>query len=303
MRSHPIGHRSLTGAAAAAALVLAAAPVLLAGTATAAAPAAATAALDPSGHFAVYTAAPGQVNDAVVTATKADGSADISYVIDDVVPIDAGDGCTYPDATDRTAVTCTVTTLDSQDPYATLQLGLGDQDDTVRYANATGQTYNFAAIDLGDGADALTDTGDEDGNSVRGGAGDDTIEVGAAAVVLGDDGADTVRATGGGAVVQGGIGDDTIDADGDSSSVSGGAGDDLIRGGAYDQNLSGDDGDDEIHGGPGNDWLYGGKGADLLYGDGGDDTLYGNSGNDTLYGGPGTDTLSGGPGTNTVHQN
>ncbi|MET9495739.1 calcium-binding protein [Streptomyces sp. NPDC006552] len=296
---HP-GRRAFTGIAAAALTLTA--PLVLAGTATAAAPAA-TAALDASGHFAVYTAAPGQVNNAVVTASKAAGSADIRYVIDDVVAIDAGDGCAYPDTADRTVVSCTVTTLESQDPYATLQLGLGDQDDTVRYANATGQTYNFAAIDLGAGADALTDTGDVDGNSVRGGAGDDTIEVGAAAVVLGDDGADTVRATGGGAVVQGGIGDDTIDADGDSSSVSGGAGDDVIRGGAYDQNLSGDDGDDEIHGGSGNDWLYGGKGNDRLYGESGDDTLYGNSGNDVLYGGPGTDTLSGGPGTNIVHQN
>ncbi|GAA2293311.1 calcium-binding protein [Streptomyces kunmingensis] len=300
MRSHLINRRVLVTASALT-LALAAAPIALAGTATAATPAA-TAALDSSGHFALYTAAPGQVNEVAVVASKAEGSADITYVIDDVVPVDAGDGCTYPDTADRTKVTCTVTTLETQDPYATLKLGLGDGDDVVRYDNATGQTYNFASIDLGDGVDELTDSGDVDGNSVRGGTGDDTISVGAAAVVLGDDGADTVRATGGGAVVQGGIGNDTIDADGDGSSVSGGPGNDVIHGGADDQNLSGDDGNDRIHGGTGNDWLYGGKGDDILYGNSGDDTLYGNSGNDALYGGPGRDTLSGGPGTNVVHQ-
>ncbi|MEV1020488.1 calcium-binding protein [Streptomyces sp. NPDC050264] len=303
MPSHLISRRMLRTASA---LTLAlgaglAAPAVLAGPVAAATPSA-TAALDSSGHFAVYTAAPGQANQAAVTASKAPGSADITYVLDDVAPIDAGDGCTYPDSEDRTKVTCTVTTLESQDPYATLELHLGDGNDVVTYDNATDQTYNFASIDLGEGADKLTDTGGVDGNSVRGGAGDDTITVGAAAVVLADDGADTVHATGGGAVIQGGTGADTIDADGDSSSVAGGAGNDVIHGGAGDQNLSGDDGNDRIYGGTGNDFLYGGKGDDVLYGNSGDDTLFGNSGNDTLYGGPGQDTLSGGPGTNVVHQ-
>ncbi|MFJ9035046.1 calcium-binding protein [Streptomyces sp. NPDC102406] len=297
--SHLVGRRMLRGASALALGLVA--PVVLVGTAGAATPSA-TAALDPSGHFVAYTAASGQANQAVVTATGADGSADITYVIDDVVPVDAGDGCAYPDAADRTKVRCTVTTLESQDPYATLELHLGDGNDVVRYDNATGQTYHFASVDLGAGADRLTDTGSVDGNSVRGGAGDDIVTVGVAAVVLGDDGADTVHAGGGEAVVQGGLGNDTLDADGDSSSVAGGPGNDVIHGGADDQNLSGDDGNDQIHGGTGNDFLYGGKGDDILYGNSGDDTLYGNSGNDKLYGGPGRDTLSGGPGTNVVHQ-
>ncbi|MGY0024921.1 calcium-binding protein [Streptomyces sp. YJ-C3] len=303
MLAHLIGRRTLRAAST---LTLAlgaglAAPAVLGGPAAAATPSA-TAALDSSGHFAVYTAAAGQTNQAAVTASRTEGSADITYVIDDVVPVDAGTGCAYPDGADRTKVSCTVTTLESQDPYATLKLDLGDGDDVVSYDNATGQTYNFASISLGEGADRLTDTGTVDGNAVLGGAGDDDITVGAAAVVLGGDGADTVHAAGGGAVVQGGAGDDALTADGDASSVHGDAGDDVIHGGAADQNLSGDDGDDLIHGGTGNDFLYGGKGADVLYGNSGDDTLYGNSGNDRLYGGPGRDTLSGGPGTNVVHQ-
>ncbi|WP_328327521.1 MULTISPECIES: calcium-binding protein [unclassified Streptomyces] len=277
------------------------APLLLAGPAGAATPAA-SAGLDDTGRTVRYAAAAGQTNKAAVTASKAAGSADITYVIDDAVPIDAGTGCAYPDSADRTKVRCTVTTVDSQDPYASLKIELGDGNDVLTYDNATGQTYNFASVDLGDGADKLTDTGGVDGNSVLGGAGDDDLTVGADAVVLGGDGADTVHATGGGAVVQGGAGDDTVYADGDGSSVTGGAGNDVIHGGAGSQNLSGDDGNDRLYGGTGNDFLYGGKGDDILYGNSGDDTLYGNSGNDELYGGPGKDTLSGGSGTNVVHQ-
>ncbi|MFE2939565.1 calcium-binding protein [Streptomyces sp. NPDC059255] len=286
----------ISRAASAAALALGAglaAPLLLAGTAGAAAPSA-TAALD--GHAIAYTAAAEQTNKVAVTASRS--GDDITYVIDDVVAISAGSGCSYPSATDRTKVSCTVARLESQDPYATLEMSLGDGDDVVTYDNKTDQTYYFASIDLGAGKDTLTESGDVLGNGVRGGTGDDTLTVGAYTVVLGDDGDDTIHA-GEGTVAQGGNGNDTINSKGD---VDGGAGDDEIHGGAEGQSLTGGDGDDIIHGGAGNDFLYGGKGDDVLYGDEGDDTIYGNSGNDKLYGGPGKDTLSGGPGTNVVVQ-
>ncbi|WP_306317034.1 MULTISPECIES: calcium-binding protein [unclassified Streptomyces] len=253
----------------------------------------ATAGFDTTGRTVVYTAGAGQANEATVTASTAAGSDRITYVIDDVAPIDVTTGCAHPDAADPTRVSCTVTTVESQDPYASLKVNAGDGDDTVTYDNTTGQTYYYAAIDLGAGADRLTDTGSVDGNSVRGGAGDDTIGVGRAAVVLGDDGADTVTAKGGGAVVLGGADNDTLTATGDGSSVSGGDGDDEIRGGAKDQNLAGDAGHDTIRAGAGNDHLDGGEG---------DDILYGGKGDDTLYGGPGTDELHGGPGTNVIVQ-
>lgn len=302
MPSHLIRHRVIRTASA---VTLAlgtglAAPSLLAGTAAAAAPEA-TAVLGASDRTIVYTAATGQTNKVTVAASISEGSEEITYVIDDVVAINAVGGCSYPDSADRTKVSCTVATLETQDPYATLELGLGDGDDTLAYDNATDQTYYFASADLGAGKDTVTHTGSVDGNSVLGGAGDDDLTVGEAGVVLGGDGNDTIHAAGG-SIAQGGNDDDTIYSEDDEGAVDGGAGNDMIQGGAERQNLSGGDGNDTIRAGAGDDFVYGGKGNDVLYGDGGNDTMYGNSGDDRLYGGAGQDTLSGGPGTNVVHQ-
>lgn len=277
-----------------------AAPFLLAGTAGAATPAA-TAAVSASDHAIVYTAASGQPNKVTVKASISEGSEEITYVIDDAVAVDAGESCSYPDSADRTKVSCTVTTLESQDPYATLQLILGDGDDTLAYDNSTDQAYYFASADLGPGKDTATHTGSVDGNSVIGGAGDDNLTVGEGGVVLGGDGNDTLHAAGG-SIAQGGNNNDTIYAKGDESAVDGGAGNDVIQGGAERQNLSGGDGNDTVRAGAGDDFVYGGKGNDTLYGNSGNDTVYGNSGDDKLYGGAGQDTLSGGPGTNVVRQ-
>lgn len=277
-----------------------AAPFLLAGAAGAATPEA-TAAFSATDHGVVYTAAPGQTNKVTVKATMSDGSEEITYVIDDAVPVRVGEGCSHPDSADRTRISCTVTTLESQDPYATLRLSLGDGADTLSYDNATDQAYYFTSADLGAGEDAATHTGGVDGNSVIGGAGDDDLAVGEGGVVLGGDGDDTIHAAGG-SIAQGGGDNDTIYSDGDESAVDGGAGNDVIQGGAERQHLSGGDGNDTIRGGDGDDFIYGGKGNDTLYGDGGADTIYGNSGDDKLYGGAGQDTLSGGPGTNVVRQ-
>lgn len=302
MPSHLIPRRVIRSASAVT-LVLGtglAAPFLLAGTAGAAAPEA-TAAFSATDHAIVYTAAPGQTNKVTVKASISDGSEKITYVIDDAVPVSAGDGCSYPDSADRTKVSCTVDTLETQDPYATLMLALGDGDDTLAYDNATDQAYYFARADLGLGKDTSTHTGSVDGNSILGGAGDDNLTVGEAGAAFGGDGNDTIHAAAG-SITQGGNNNDTIYADGAESAVDGGAGNDVIQGGAERQNLSGGDGNDTIRGGAGADFIYGGKGNDTLYGDSGNDTIYGNSGDDKLYGGAGQDTLSGGPGTNVVHQ-
>ncbi|MFI6204995.1 calcium-binding protein [Streptomyces sp. NPDC051041] len=307
-------HASRRGSRTAAALTLAlgaglAVPLVLAGQAGAGTPSA-TAALRPYDQAIVYTAAPGQANKVTVDASASEGRTEITYVIDDEVPIDAGDGCAHPDDADRTKVSCTIATPESQDPYPTLDVILGDGDDTLAYRNATGQTYYHARIELGDGNDTATHAGSTDGNTVSGGAGDDDLTVGSAGVVYGDEGVDMIHAADG-TIAQGGDGDDVIFSDGEGGSVDGGADDDVIHGGAGDQDLSGGDGsdtiygeadDDRLYGGRGNDFLYGGTGNDVLYGNSGNDTIYGNSGNDELYGGPGTDTLSGGPGTNVVRQ-
>jgi len=276
-----------------------AAPLLLAGTAGAAT-APATAALGNGGNEVLYTAAAGQANKAVVTGSHVTGSDRITYVIDDVVTIEPGAGCAYPASSDHTKVSCTVTMLDSQDPYPTVQLTLGDGNDTLTYHNRTNQTYYFASVDLGAGNDKYTEDGGVDGNYVSGGTGNDTITLGKYSVGWGENGNDTLH---GGAetIAQGGNGNDTIITVG--AAADGGAGNDVITGGAGGQSLTGGAGNDRISGGAGNDFLYGGTGNDVLYGNAGADTIYGNSGNDTLWGGTGRDVLSGGPGHNAVHQN
>ena len=258
-------------------------PLTVAGTA-AAAPAPATAAVNQYDWRLTYKAAPGQTNKATVTASLTADRTGITYVIDDVVPISAGHDCAHPDGADHTKVSCTVTSVDSQDPYAALVMDLGDRDDTVAYKNATDQVYSYAEISLGAGNDRATDSGRLDGAYVSGDAGNDTLTVGELGLAWGGDGNDTVNASGGDNIVQGGKGDD------------------VLHGGSGGQYLSGDDGNDRLYGGSADDTLSGGKGDDRLYGDSGNDRLYGNSGNDKLYGGAGRDTLSGGPGTDVIRQ-
>lgn len=276
-----------------------AAPLLAASPAGAATPSA-TAAYNASDQAIDYTAAAGQADKVTITSSTATLS-DITYVIDGTVPITAGDGCTYPSSTDHTKVSCTVTTYDTEDPYPTLKVDLGDGDDTAAYDNTTNQAYYFASFDLGAGKDTYTETGRVGGDSVDGGTDDDNLTVGPDTVVLGGDGNDTLHA-GAGSIAQGNAGNDTIYSNGSDSSADGGAGNDVLYGGDGRQDLSGGDDNDHIYGGKGDDFLYGGKGNDVIYGNSGTDTIYGNSGDDSLYGGPGSDVLSGGPGTNIVHQ-
>lgn len=251
MSSRPLSRRVLRSAAA---LTLAlgaglAAPLLLAGTAGAATTPA-TAALGNGGNEVLYTAAAGQTNKVVVTASTTNLST-ITYVIDDVVTVKPGTGCAYPTASDHTKVSCTVATLDSQDPYPTVQLTLGDNNDTLAYHNKTNQTYYFASVDLGTGNDKATDDGSVDGNYISGGTGNDTLTLGKYSVGWGDNGNDTLHAAAG-TIAQGGNGNDTI---------------------------------------TGNDVLYGDAGADTIYGNSGNDTLWGGAGTDTLSGGPGRNVV------------
>ncbi|MFF4505522.1 calcium-binding protein [Streptomyces sp. NPDC001401] len=285
MLSRP-ARRRMIRAVSAATVVLGTAlavPLTVAGTADAATTPA-TAAVNQYDWQLTYKAAPGQTNKATVTATLTADRTGITYVIDDVVPVSAGHDCAYPVGSDHTKVSCTVTSVDSQDPYAGVIVDLGDGNDTLAYANNTDQVYTYAQISLGAGNDKSTDSGRLDGAYVSGGAGDDTITVGAEGLAWGGDGSDTITASGGDNIIQGGAGNDTL------------------HGGSGAQYLSGDDGNDTITGGTYDDTLYGGKGNDVLYGNSGNDKLYGNSGNDRLYGGAGSDTLSGGPGTDVIRQ-
>ncbi|MFG2023042.1 calcium-binding protein [Streptomyces sp. NPDC048825] len=284
LRSHLVSRRVLRTAttltlALGAGLAL---PTALATTAGAAAPSA-TAAVNFNGRELSYTAAAGQANQVTVTESFT-SDTDLTYVIDDAVPINAGNGCSYPDSADDTKVSCTVETVDSQSPYDSLVMDLADSDDVLSFHNKSDQAFYTNGIDLGTGDDELTDISGVDANAVWGGVGDDTITVGEAGLAFGGEGNDTLY----------GIGDGAI--------AAGGAGNDLLRGSAGDQNLQGDDGHDKLYGGDDGDHMQGGRGNDVMYGEGGPDFMWGNTGDDELYGGAGTDTLSGGAGRNIVVQ-
>ena len=91
-------------------------------------------------------------------------------------------------------------------------------------------------------------------------------------VLLGDDGANVIRA---------------------------GGGDDTVRGRGGDDRLGGGEGDDDLRGGSGDDRLDGRRGEDNLIGGAGDDRVFGQEGDDVLRGGAGADQLGGGDGADT----
>jgi uncharacterized protein YkwD len=109
--------------------------------------------------------------------------------------------------------------------------------------------------------------------NVRGLAGNDYIQIGAA--------------SGPGAIYK-------------PTTISGGPGNDYILGGQGDDRIHGDAGNDVIYGRGGNDVLYGDAGNDLLDGGTGNDRLRGGTGNDQLLGGDGADNLDGGAGKNAL---
>lgn len=128
--------------------------------------------------------------------------------------------------------------------------------------------------------------GNEAGNLLIAGTGDDTVDAGSGRdSVFGQEGDD--RLDGGGDVdwMYGGSGADTL---------SGGDGDDVLFGEAGTDSLVGDAGVDVAIAGDGEDSLTGGDGNDLLYGQDGADSLLGGVGIDYLVGGAGNDTIDGG---------
>lgn len=185
-----------------------------------------------SGDELVYAAASGQANDVTVTETLDTDRITYHYTIDDVVPIEAGNGCRHPRLKDRTRVACTVRINDMEtDPLATLSLRLGDGDDTAVIHNRTsGNPLGYNEIYLGSGNDTWTGTGREALN-VHGGNGDDTLTLKASAQgdAYGDNGDDTLT-VGPGASGYGGNGNDTIHASGSARDAEGGPGDDTVYG-------------------------------------------------------------------------
>ncbi|WOH48417.1 calcium-binding protein [Bradyrhizobium sp. sBnM-33] len=102
------------------------------------------------------------------------------------------------------------------------------------------------------------------------------------------EGVDVVTAPGAGERVVGGAGNDTISLGASTGSV----GFDAL-GEQGNDTLNGNDQNNFVSGGIGNDVIFGFGGSDTLWGDAGTDQINGGAGNDEIFGGLGTDTMTG----------
>jgi len=201
--------------------------------------------------------------------------------------------CCCPGSTEQGSTGQDGPSLEQNQLGMTLHAGSADNKAHITYhrdgsvtVTIDGKDYFFNAgearnlvVDLGDGNDMLTSSGNPGGGNtvvIRGGRGNDTLH--------GSKGADNL---------EGGDGNDLI---------YGGKGNDYIKGGAGNDYIDGGKGGDKIYGGTGNDEIYGGRGnyADTIYGGAGDDRMYGGRGNDYLHGGSGDDIIRGGSGADVV---
>ena len=204
------------------------------------------------------------------------------YIIDDSVPVQAGEGCRRVRTDPETRVRCK--------------------------RNSSG----VVTLDLGDGDDAVLPTNvDFVGFLMRGGDGDDTLRGssgnGSSVSMYGNEGRDTYVSGNQGNFELVSYGDKsgnlTItlddrdnDPDGENvpiamTGVTGGSGNDLLTGSRFSDHIDGSGGSDTVLGGGGNDRLYGGPGtfADVVRGEADNDLLMPDGGADDLQGGDGTD--------------
>jgi hypothetical protein len=204
----------------------------------------------------VFTAAPGESNQPVITAEPATFPRNRFVVRDHWAFVQAGAGCTQ---LDPQAVSCDAGTLGP--------VQLGDGPDWFASTIGGGDVFG------GEGADVVN----RRVGRMDGGAGDD--------ILVGD------RGSGGGGddllVVASGFGDsgrDTLRCFSDELSchLEGGPGDDELTGGEGLDRLFGRRGDDVVRGGGGFDTLRGGIGDDLIAGGAGGDHLHGEAGADTI---------------------
>lgn len=178
-----------------------------------------------------------------------------------------GDDIIFGDVSDAAAAAPAISCADRIDG--------GDGNDTL--------SGGFGADTLSGGAGFDLLMGNDDGDSLDGGAGDDRLS--------GDGGQDTIAGGAGNDVAWGGDGDDLVTLDDGDDTAYGGSGADTLAGGAGADRLYGQSGNDRLDGGTGNDVLSGDEGDDTLYGGADGDTLIGGTGNDALYGEAGDDCL------------
>lgn len=170
----------------------------------------------------------------------------------------------------------------------TLTGGSGDGSNRLEFEGLGVENNIGVALDNIAVFGATTDEGD----TIVGGAGDDTI--------YGEFGDDLIDGNRGSDTLFGGSGDDRLDGGKDNDTLYGGDGDDALTGGAGDDLLDAGDGDDFVSGGTGNDTLLGGAGDDGLIAGDGDNLIIGGDGHDYIEARDGSDSIVGGDGDDTI---
>lgn len=230
-------------------------------------------------QFAYY-ADEGVTNNVVVRLAGA------FYTIDDIVPIDAGMGCTHPDG-DLTFVSCDAAGV------TIIDIRTKDGNDTVNNMSPMS-----AYVLGGDGNDAIWGGvaddylyGGEGNDQLRGGPGDDTLEgnPGSDYMIGGDGSYDQASYRGSAAgVIADLIGDAGDGVPGENDTITSDV-----------EILVGSDHNDVLYGNDQMNFLYGGRGQDVLNGLGGNDFLTGENQYgytttlfaDEFHGGTGRDTV------------
>ena len=141
----------------------------------------------------------------------------------------------------------------------------GNSIDFIQTTNANG-AIDIAPQQSGVARSLLNDlmVGDDRGNNIDGGDGNDYLYGGA--------GVDKLHGGEGNDYLDGGIGNDNMSGGNGADTIYGGEGDDRLEAGAED--VYGEGAINILQGGADNDTLIGGDGIDLLYGGTGDDTLF-----------------------------
>lgn len=251
------------------------------------------------------------------------------FVIDDVVPIEAGAGC-LPVAGDPTKVTCVA--FKQGNKFKEFQVLSGNGNDRV--VNRTSSTTTTGApmnANGGPGDDTLI--GDIKTHDTLAGAGnnDQLQAIGGLDELDGGSGDDKVLGGVGGDELRGGTGNDVLDGGGSDDVLDGGTGRDIIDGGPagissgerHDRVIYADrtvpvtvdlnridasqgsagESDtildvEDIVGGSAGDFLFGNAFANTISGGAGNDAVSGKAGRDVLVGDDGADTIFPSPGPN-----
>ena len=231
--------------------------------------------------FETITLAAGAASVDSADAGKDVAGATNSYVITlgDATNVDAGKSLKVDAGALRAGVITVIG--DGTDSDAVINIGESDtpgSETLTLTATAVKGTLNVIG---GAGNDTITLGAQAD--TVDAGLGNDTISVG--------DGANSVMAGGGNDTVTSGAGADTIDGADGNDSITSGAGADVVTAGAGNNVVDAGDGNDSVTAGAGNDSITGGAGNDTVSADEGNDTVNAGTGVDVIDLAGGSDVL------------